>query len=115
MDAVDCDADYSANLASEEIMLEQELVTSWSASHEEIRGLSFRKAIASSSATSVRIPRFRPAPGAVLIDCISKVEQRRVQGVLRRCDHSSPGNRTRRQTLRPTYETCFDGNTTRRP
>jgi hypothetical protein len=42
MDAVDCDADYSASLAWEEIMLEQASVTGWSASHGEIRGLSFR-------------------------------------------------------------------------
>ena len=38
IDVVDCDADYSANLELEEIMLEQEFVTSWSAFHEEIRG-----------------------------------------------------------------------------
>jgi hypothetical protein len=112
---VDCDADYSANLAREEIMIDQELVMSWSASHEEIPGLSFRKAMLPRSVTSIRIPRFSSAPRADLIDCISKDEQRRMQRVWRRCDHSSPRNRTRHQNLRPTRETAFDGNTTRRP
>jgi len=73
-----CDADYSANLAVEEIMLEQEFVTSWSASHEEIRGLSFGKAVVPRSAISVCVPRFRSTLRAVLIDCIAKEEQRKV-------------------------------------
>jgi hypothetical protein len=79
IDAVDFYADFSANLELEEFMLEQEFVTIWSASHEEIRGLSFRKAIVPRSATSGCIPRFGSTPRAALIDCISKEEQRRVQ------------------------------------
>jgi len=92
MDAVDCDADYSASLASEEIMLKQEWVTSWSASHEEIRGLSVRKPILPRRATSVRISRSRSARRGVWIDCISKEEQRRMERVSRRCDRSRARN-----------------------